>query len=379
MMKIVHVCETLKGGIESYLTEIIPFQVGLYGADNVHMIVPRGADERRSEFVEAVVWEFRRQGRSFSTMLNLCLAILKIVRTQAPDVIHLHSSFAGAIGRVVLMVSGKETKVIYCPHGWSYLRQGAERTNWLWKKIETMLALACHKIVCISEHEYKAALDAGLPKHKLELIVSGISDVVSDAPRNQAVSTETRPIRLLFVGRLDYQKGVDLLFNALRSAARKDIELTVVGEAVVNSGWWEQVRGACPENAQFIGWQERDALQIFYDLADALVVPSRWEGFGLVAVEALRSGTPVICNVAGALPDIVEHGINGYHLDFENSEKAVAFFSDLKLESLTPLRHAARHRYTSVFKSQAMNEKMLKMYKAAIPREEAVGAPGFKE
>lgn len=378
-MKIVHVCETLKGGIESYLAEIIPYQVGLYGADNIHIIVPRDGDEGRSEFHEAVVWEFRRQGRSLSTMLNLCLAILKIVRTQAPDVIHLHSSFAGAIGRVVLMALRKETKVIYCPHGWSYLRQGAEHTNWLWKKIETMLALACNRIVCISEHEYNAALDAGLPKQKLELIVSGISDVVPDAPRNQAVSSEKRAIRLLFVGRLDYQKGVDLLFNALRLAARKDIELTVVGEAVVNSGWWAQVRGSCPENVQIIGWQERDALQIFYDLADALVVPSRWEGFGLVAVEALRAGTPVICNVAGALPDIVEHGISGYHLDFENEEKAVAFFSDLKLENLTLLRRAARERYTSVFKSQAMNEKMLQMYQAVMPQAETVGAAGFME
>ncbi|NPT38427.1 glycosyltransferase [Paraburkholderia xenovorans] len=378
-MKIVHVCETLKGGIESYLAEIIPYQVGLYGADNIHIIVPRDGDEGRSEFHEAVVWEFRRQGRSLSTMLNLCLAILKIVRTQAPDVIHLHSSFAGAIGRVVLMALRKETKVIYCPHGWSYLRQGAEHTNWLWKKIETMLALACNRIVCISEHEYNAALDAGLPKQKLELIVSGISDVVPDAPRNQAVSSEKRAIRLLFVGRLDYQKGVDLLFNALRLAARKDIELTVVGEAVVNSGWWAQVRGSCPENVQIIGWQERDALQIFYDLADALVVPSRWEGFGLVAVEALRAGTPVICNVAGALPDIVEHGISGYHLDFENEEKAVAFFSDLKLENLTLLRRAARERYTSVFKSQAMNEKMLQMYQTVMPHAETVGAAGFME
>lgn len=378
-MKIVHVCETLKGGIESYLMEIIPFQVCLYGADNVHMIVPCDGDEKRSEFLDAVVWEYKRQGRSFSTMLNLCMAILKIVRTQAPDVIHLHSSFAGAIGRVVLMVLRKETKVIYCPHGWSYLRQGTGRTNWLWKKIETMLVLACHKIVCISEHEYEAALNAGLPKHKLELIVSGISDVVSDAPRNQAISSKNRAIHLLFVGRLDYQKGVDLLFNALRSAARKDIELTVVGEAVVNSGWWAQIRGSCPENVQIIGWQDRGALQIFYDLADALVVPSRWEGFGLVAVEALRSGTPVICNVAGALPDIVEHGISGYHLDFENAEEAADFFSDLKLENLGPLRHAARDRYTSVFKSQAMNEKILQMYQTVIPRGEAVGAAGFME
>ncbi|MFM0296419.1 MULTISPECIES: glycosyltransferase [Paraburkholderia] len=378
-MKIVHVCETLKGGIESYLAEIIPFQVGLYGADNVHIIVPRDGAGGRSEFHEAVVWEFRRKGRSFSTMLNLCVAILKLVKTQAPDVIHLHSSFAGAIGRVVLMALRKETKVVYCPHGWSYLRQGAERTNWLWKKIETMLAVACHKIVCISEHEYNAALNAGLPEHKLELIVSGISDVVSDAPRNRVISREGRAIRLLFVGRLDYQKGIDLLFNALRSAARNDIELTIVGEAVVNSGWWAQVRGSCPENVQIIGWQERDALQLFYELADALVVPSRWEGFGLVAVEALRSGTPVICNVAGALPDIVEHRISGYHLDFENTEKAVAFFAELKLEHLAHLRDAARERYTSVFKSQAMNEKMLQMYQAVIPHAEAVGTAGFME
>ena len=51
----------------------------------------------------------------------------------------------------------------------------------------------------------------------------------------------------------------------------------------------------------------------YYAAADGLVVPSRWEGFGLVAIEAMRAGTAVIASDRGALPELVEHGSDRLH------------------------------------------------------------------
>ncbi|WP_354683805.1 glycosyltransferase [Cupriavidus necator] len=365
-MKIVHICETLKGGIESYLAELVPFQVERYGSENVHLIVPReglsGADEA---MFSATTWRFERNGRSPRAFLEFAKFIVSVVDKEAPDIVHLHSTFAGAFGRLTLLAFGRRKPIIYCPHGWSFARKGVLPINWLWRAIERILARACQRIVCISKHEYNLALNAGIPVSKLELISSGVSDISNNVGSPFSVGEpEGSAVRLLYVGRLDYQKGIDLLFDALGSVQRDDIELTIIGEPVLSSRWWDNVRSKAPKNVVMTGWKERAELDHYYGHAHALVMPSRWEGFGLVAVEALRSGTPVLCNTAGALPDIVEDGVSGYHINFENIRETISFFSRMTVDELIAMRKDARDKYIREFTSTRMNERTLAMYQS---------------
>lgn len=365
-MKIVHICETLKGGIESYLAELVPFQVERYGSKNVHLIVPRedldGADDA---MLNATTWRFKRNGRSPKALLEFAKFIVSVVNKEGPDIVHLHSTFAGAVGRLTLLAFGKRKPIIYCPHGWSFARKGVLPINWLWRAIERILAIACQRIVCISKHEYILALNAGIPESKLELISSGISDIFNKVGgRPRVGEPESSAVRLLYVGRLDYQKGIDLLFDALASVQRDDIELTIIGEPVLSSRWWDNVRVRAPKNVVMTGWKERAVLDQYYGQAHALVMPSRWEGFGLVAVEALRSGTPVLCNTAGALPDIVEDGVSGYHINFEDIKETIGFFSRMTADELIAMRMGARGRYIREFTSTKMNKRTLAMYQS---------------
>lgn len=365
-MKIIHICETLKGGIESYLAEIVPFQVERYGSENVHLIVPREDSSGAGDAMfNATTWRFERNGRSTKAFLEFAKFIASVVGREAPDIVHLHSTFAGALGRLTLFAFGKRKPIIYCPHGWSFARKGALPINWLWRAVERILAIACQRIVCISKHEYILALNAGIPESRLELISSGISDISNKMGSRLSVGEpESSAVRLLYVGRLDYQKGIDLLFDALGSVQRDDIELTIIGEPVLNSRWWDNVRAKAPKNVVMTGWKERAELDQYYGHAHALVMPSRWEGFGLVAVEALRSGTPVLCNTAGALPDIVEDGVSGYHINFEDIKETISFFSRMTVDELIAMRKDARGRYLREFTSIRMNERTLAMYQS---------------
>ena len=88
---------------------------------------------------------------------------------------------------------------------------------------------------------------------------------------------------------------------------RPDLRLHVLGAPVRTQ---KQTVGR-PCGVSLHGWIGPDRIDDFFASADALVVPSRWEGFGLVVPEALRNGTPAIVSRRGALPDLVTPGRTG--------------------------------------------------------------------
>ncbi|HEV2580153.1 MAG TPA: glycosyltransferase, partial [Ktedonobacteraceae bacterium] len=120
---------------------------------------------------------------------------------------------------------------------------------------------------------------------------------------------------LLFAGRLDPFKGPDLL---LRAAAMMEEKAEVVivggkpGDAEIHSLRELAADLKLRRRAHFPGAQSQQRLSLMYSAADVTVVPSYHESFGLVAVESLACGTPVVATRAGGLTTIVRHGETGY-------------------------------------------------------------------
>lgn len=113
-----------------------------------------------------------------------------------------------------------------------------------------------------------------------------------------------RPFRLLFVGKLSKGKGADLLAPIMRQLG-PDFELSFAGRL-------KKGRAAdCPANMRALGWLEEKALIEAYRGCDAVLFPSRSEGFGYAALEAMACGKPVIASNATALPEVVVDGTTG--------------------------------------------------------------------
>jgi D-inositol-3-phosphate glycosyltransferase len=131
-------------------------------------------------------------------------------------------------------------------------------------------------------------------------------------------SLGTRPV-LLFVGRIQALKGLDVAVEALAALRRDDAVLIVVGGASGHEGESELARVTSlaeslgvADQVRFVAPQPHHLLATYYRAADVVLVPSRSESFGLVALEASACGTPVVATAVGGLLSLVDDGVSGF-------------------------------------------------------------------
>jgi glycosyltransferase involved in cell wall biosynthesis len=125
---------------------------------------------------------------------------------------------------------------------------------------------------------------------------------------DEPASDEAAREGLLFVGRLVSVKGADLAIEALERLHRRGIDqtLTICGDGPERKALEEQARRAGLRNSvHFEGWTDPEELATHYRRSETLLVPSRYEPFGIVALEAIASGCPVVAAKTGGLPEAV--------------------------------------------------------------------------
>jgi len=112
----------------------------------------------------------------------------------------------------------------------------------------------------------------------------------------------------LYVGRLSPEKGVDVLLSAFEGV---DGELVIAGSGPED----KRLRAAAPPRARFLGHVDRDELPRWYAAADALVLPSRSEPWGMPLNEGAAAGLPLVATDAvGAADDLIEDGASGFRV-----------------------------------------------------------------
>jgi glycosyltransferase involved in cell wall biosynthesis len=175
---------------------------------------------------------------------------------------------------------------------------------------------------------------------------------MAEETRNREQQTRSElslPSRyFLFVGRLVRAKGVfDLLqaYEQMDPEVRREVGLVLVGDGGDRFELIEQGRRIHPGTIQFVGFVDRDGLPAFYALADALVLPTRSDPWGLVVNEAMSCSLPVIVtNVAGCAPDLVLDGWNGLTVDPQDISKLSSAMSMLATDSTLRAKMGARSR-----------------------------------
>jgi glycosyltransferase involved in cell wall biosynthesis len=166
--------------------------------------------------------------------------------------------------------------------------------------------LVTHSDLCLA-YGARAAREL----QRLGVAPTAIRCVPNAVPRGQPSTTRRRPnhpVRFLFVGQLIPRKGVAELLDAFSELPEG--ELRIAGEGPLQPLVKRAVEGG---RVTYLGQIDRPALQQLYADSDVLVLPSRYEVWGLVINEALEHGLPVVATEAvGAVDDLVVDGVNGY-------------------------------------------------------------------
>jgi glycosyltransferase involved in cell wall biosynthesis len=222
------------------------------------------------------------------------------VRSIAPDIVHLHSSKAGALGRLACLPLRTRTKVVYQPHGLAYLRQDISRTSrWAYRSIERLLSLLGSTVVACSEGE-RAALDGVVARSRSAVVPNGVD--LSAVPR---ASVNAERLRIGTCGRISPQKR-PRFFAEVAQTLQDAADFVWIGDGDAEGRQDLQRAGV-----RVTGWRTRaEALRDVGDL-QIYVQTSAWEGMPVSVIEAMAAGLPIVATDIVGNRDLLANSVAG--------------------------------------------------------------------
>ena len=186
---------------------------------------------------------------------------------------------------------------------------------------------------------------------------------------------------LLFVGRIEPLKGIDTLLQAIALLKARlpeglpKLSLSIIGGLEDEEDQSDEMKRlrtlreelGLGELVTFLGAKSQETLQYYYSAAEAVVMPSHYESFGMVALEAMACGTPVIASEVGGLAYLVQDGVTGFHVP-TNDPMPLADKIDLLLTSNVlqhEMSHAA-HDWARQYSWQRIADRIEDLYTEAL-------------
>lgn len=325
--KIIHIAQSA-GGVAEYLYMLLKnFNSNNY--ENILIVSEDYKDQkaRFSPYVKDIYIVPMIRNINPKTDIGAILKIRKIIKKEKPDVVYLHSSKAGAVGRLALLFNF-QVKILYNAHGWYFNAQISNKKKIFFAIIEKILAFKTDKIINISQSEYDSALKYKIASRKKMCVIENGIDFSkfkdSDKYRietRRKLNIKDNEIVIGVVGRLSEQKDPLTSIKAFKIIKEKykNTKLLFVGSGELEDKVIEYAKtNKLNEDVIITGWV--DCVEKYIPAFDIAILPSKWEGFGLVIIEYMACDKPIIaCNVGG-IADIIKNEENGYLIKCEDRE-----------------------------------------------------------
>ena len=187
---------------------------------------------------------------------------------------------------------------------------------------ENAVIKTCHRILAPTQREKERLINFyGATPDKIGVVPCGV-DLDLFCPMNQDAARRQLGFNpddtlALYVGRFDSMKGLDRLIEAMRFLKhRRHLRLMIVGGDGMHTPEGQTCLGLArtfgvEDSIAFIGRIEQNDLPVYYNAADVMVMPSHYESFGLVSLEALACGIPVVATPVGVMDTLIKEGQNG--------------------------------------------------------------------
>ncbi len=194
------------------------------------------------------------------------------------------------------------------------------------------------KAIVVPSNYFKEIVKGQLPRLDSKKIIVSASGGVGKIFFIPVNCKSHKPLRIGYVSRIDRGKGWNVLLKAIQVLNRKnvDVEVEIVGDGSEKSQLLAYIGNNHLGNVRYLGPLAYNELPAFYGTLDLFVFPTQLrESLGLVGLEAMASGVPVIASRMGGIQDYLIDGINGYFFesgDFEGLASKIEYFSTLTLE-----------------------------------------------
>jgi glycosyltransferase involved in cell wall biosynthesis len=326
-LRVALVVEAAGGGVAVHLTDLIAGLRTHTGVE-LHLIAPLG-----ERFDEAMLSEAAAQCTSVHRLplrrevgphdLRGMLSLRTLLRRLRPDIVHSHSSKAGALARLCR----GPWKQVYTPHAVYTLNPtlpAAKRA--FYGGIERLLGNArSDAVIAVSQDEADHLHALGIARGRIRLVENGVTPprLLAGPVARTALGLAKDTFVVGFVGRFDHQKGVDRLVRIARLLDARygpRVQVVAIGSGDFERAAGEEVRDL-PANLHVAG--RVDQARRYFSAFDLLALPSRYEGFPYVCLEAVAAHVPMVATqVSGATELIAAHRVG---LTVPNSDDPASF------------------------------------------------------
>jgi len=310
---------------------------------------------------------------------------------ETPDVVHSHfwmSGLAAMSGADGCGLSAVRPPVLHTFHALGSVKrrhQGAADTSpaervWL----EPRVGRHADGVIATCEDEVGELRALGIPTHHVEVAPCGV-DAELFAHEGPTEARGAR-FRILSVGRLVRRKGVDLVIRALALLRERgfgengfgEVELEIVGSGESSGADDPEIarlsalaeKFGVSEQVHFRGSLPQDRIPALLRSADAVVCAPWYEPFGIVPLEAMACGTPVVAAAVGGLNNSVLHGVTGLHVPPRDPEAIAEALTRLLLDRgfREALGRAGRSRVEAEYTWDRVAERTEAIYERALDR-----------
>ncbi|MFJ8262594.1 glycosyltransferase family 4 protein [Rummeliibacillus sp. NPDC094406] len=291
--------------------------------------------------------------------IRAILEVRKRLKSFQPDLVAMHSSKAGVIGRIAAKSLGIPS--VFTVHGWSFSEGISKMKRLILEKVEKYLAKHTSKIITVSTYDYQIALQRKLVlQEKMETIHNGIPT------QETTEKTSNNTPLIIMIARFATPKRQDLLIQALANMQEIPWKLILLGDGPNRE---QNEKRMNDHNLQarisFLG--VRNDAERFLEQADINVLLSDYEGLPLVIIESMRAGIPTVASNVGGVSELIIDQYSGLLVDnnisgIQNAIKLL--IKDISLRK--QLGDKSRAIFEKHFTIDTMYAKTIQIYQEVI-------------
>jgi glycosyltransferase involved in cell wall biosynthesis len=350
--KILHIITSIdNGGAENHLYDLISQQVKIY---DVFLIYFKGTNYHRNNLVRngVKIFKVNFSNKNVLSFVIKFLEVLKIYKKIKPEIVHCHLWISELYGLLLKLLYRKSFFLLITKHLDSFIFEGSFGRNFFLKGIflEKIIFNFSNHIIFISKSVKNFFLqNINIKRQKYSTIYYGVNfDKFSKFKRKESIhlkkklNIDNNTFILGCVARHVEQKSLDILLKSFSLFVKRNpkikIKLIMIGKGHLEKDL-KQLAKNLSIYKKIIWIRNTNFIQLYYNIFDIFCLTSKYEGFGLVLLESLASGVPILATKSGAIPEIVKNKINGHlvrHGDIENFSRRIP--DTLKLSTNTKFK-----------------------------------------